>query len=89
MCYPHFSVYVAFVRDSAKGYKFFAQYNTLVALAVPGAIRHIILTVIRLVYDVNWRNCLGKEVIACVYWVFVTNARIVVIGLVAAIGYKA
>mgnify|MGYP001799727375 CR=1 FL=1 len=74
---------------SSKGYKFFAQYNIVVALAVPGAIRHIILTVIRLVYFVNSRNCLGKEVLACVYCVFVTNARIDVIGLVAAISYKA
>ena len=46
------------------------------------------LTVIRLVYSVHSRNCLGIEVIACVYWVFVTNTRIVHIGLVAAIGYK-
>ena len=76
------------MRDS-KGYKFFAQYNTVAALAVPGAKQHIILTVLRLVYFVNTLNCLGKEVIACVYWVFVTKARTVVIGLVAAIGYKA
>ena len=40
-------------------------------------------------YFVHSRYCLQIEVIACVYWAFVSNARIVVIGLVAAIGYKA